>query len=88
MNGSNQSIILTDTARAKLKRFSQQLNVSRSELVNFLINELELMTVGNKFEEQKRLLELDSGLMEKYFGKWSTTTDLNWQTILNNLRGE
>ena len=88
MNGSNQSIILTDTARAKLKRFSQQLNVSRSELVNFLINELELMTVGNKFEEQKRLLELDSGLMEKYFGKWSTTSDLNWQTILNNLRGE
>jgi len=88
MTGSNQSIILTDTARAKLKRFSQQLNVSRSELVNFLINELELMTVGNKFEEQKRLLELDSGLMEKYFGKWSVDTDLNWQSILNNLRGE
>ena len=87
MNGSNQSIYLTDIARAKLKRFSDQLGIPRSELVEFLINELELMT-ANKFEEQKRLLELDSGLMEKYFGKWSTTTDLNWQTILNNLRGE
>ena len=87
MTSSNQSIYLTDIARAKLKRFSDQLGIPRSELVEFLINELELMT-ANKFEEQKRLLELDSGLMEKYFGKWSTTTDLNWQTILNNLRGE
>ena len=87
MNGSNQSIYLSETARAKLKRFSDQLNVPRSELVEFLINELELMT-ANRFQEQKRLLELDSGLMEKYFGKWATTTDLNWQTILNNLRGE
>ena len=87
MNSSNQSIYLTDTARAKLKRFSDQLGIPRSELVEFLINELELMT-ANRFQEQKRLLELDSGLMEKYFGKWSTTTDLNWQTILNNLRGE
>ena len=87
MNSSNQSIYLTDIARAKLKRFSDQLNVPRSELVEFLINELELMT-ANRFQEQKRLLELDSGLMEKYFGKCSTTTDLNWQTILNNLRGE
>ena len=87
MNSSNQSIYLTDIARAKLKRFSDQLGIPRSELVEFLINELELMT-ANKFEEQKRLLELDSGLMEKYFGKWSTTTDLNWQTIQNNLRGE
>ena len=87
MNSSNQSIYLTETARAKLKRFSDQLGIPRSELVEFLINELELMT-ANKFEEQKRLLELDSGLMEKYFGKWSTTSNLNWQTILNNLRGE
>ena len=87
MNSSNQSIYLTDIARAKLKRFSDQLGIPRSELVEFLINELELMT-ANRFQEQKRLLELDSGLMEKYFGKWSTTTDLNWQTILNNLRGE
>ena len=87
MNSSNQSIYLTDIARAKLKRFSDQLGIPRSELVEFLINELELMT-ANKFEEQKRLLELDSGLMEKYFGKWSTTSNLNWQTILNNLRGE
>ena len=87
MNGSNQSIYLSETARAKLKRFSDQFNDPRSELVEFLINELELMT-ANKFQEQKRLLELDSGLMEKYFGKWSTTSDLNWQTILNNLRGE
>jgi len=87
MNSSNQSIYLTDTARAKLKRFSDQLGIPRSELVEFLINELELMT-ANRFQEQKRLLELDSGLMEKYFGKWSTTSDLNWQTILNNLRGE
>ena len=87
MNSSNQSIYLTDIARAKLKRFSDQLGIPRSELVEFLINELELMT-ANRFQEQKRLLELDSGLMEKYFGKWSTTSDLNWQTILNNLRGE
>jgi len=87
MNGSNQSIYLTDIARAKLKRFSDQLGIPRSELVEFLINELELMT-ANKFQEQKRLLELDSGLMEKYFGKWSTTSDLNWMSILNNLRGE
>ncbi len=87
MNSSNQSIYLTDIARAKLKRFSDQLGIPRSELVEFLINELELMT-ANKFEEQKRLLELDSGLMEKYFGKWSIETNLNWQTILNNLRGE
>ena len=87
MTSSNQTIYLTDIARAKLKRFSDQLGIPRSELVEFLINELELMT-ANKFQEQKRLLELDSGLMEKYFGKWSTTTDLNWQTILNNLRGE
>ena len=87
MNGSNQSIKLTDTARAKLKRFSDQLNVPRSELVEFLINELELMT-ANRFQEQKRLLELDSELMEKYFGKWSIETNLNWQSILNNLRGE
>ena len=87
MNGSNQSIYLTDTARAKLKRFSDQLNVSRSGLIEFLIDELELMTV-DKFEKQKRLLELDSWLMEKYFGKWSVSTDLNWQSILNNLRGE
>ena len=79
--------MLSEPAKAKLKRFSQQLNVSRSDLVEFLIGELELMTV-NKFEEQKRLLELDSELMEKYFGKWSITTGLNWQTILNNLRGE
>ena len=85
----NQSIYLTDIARAKLKRFSDQLGIPRSELVEFLINELELMTAGNKFEEQKRLLELDSGLMEKYFGKWSEVdTNLNWQSILNNLRGE
>jgi len=87
MNGSNQSIYLTDIARAKLKRFSDQLNVSRSGLIEFLIDELELMTV-DKFEKQKRLLELDSWLMEKYFGKWSVSTDLNWQSILNNLRGE
>jgi len=87
MNGSNQSIYLTDTARAKLKRFSDQLNVSRSGLIEFLIDELELMTV-DKFEKQKRLLELDSWLMEKYFGKWSVSTNLNWQSILNNLRGE
>ena len=87
MNSSNQSIYLTETARAKLKRFSDQLGIPRSELVEFLINELELMT-ANKFEEQKRLLELDSGLMEKYFGKWSIETNLNWQSILNNLRGE
>ena len=87
MNSSNQSIYLTDIARAKLKRFSDQLGIPRAELVEFLINELELMT-ANRFQEQKRLLELDSGLMEKYFGKWSTTSDLNWQTILNNLRGE
>jgi len=87
MNSSNQSIYLTDTARAKLKRFSDQLGIPRSELVEFLINELELMT-ANRFQEQKRLLELDSGLMEKYFGKWSVDTDLNWQSILNNLRGE
>jgi len=87
MNSSNQSIYLTDTARAKLKRFSDQLGIPRSELVEFLINELELMT-ANRFQEQKRLLELDSGLMEKYFGKWSIETNLNWQTILNNLRGE
>jgi len=87
MNSSNQSIYLTDIARAKLKRFSDQLGIPRSELVEFLINELELMT-ANRFQKQKRLLELDSGLMEKYFGKWSTTSDLNWQTILNNLRGE
>ena len=87
MSGSNQSIYLTDIARAKLKRFSDQLNVSRSELVMFLISELELMT-ANRFQEQKRLLELDSELMEKYFGKWSVSTDLNWQSILNNLRGE
>ena len=79
--------MLTEPAKAKLKRFSQQLNVSRSDLVEFLIGELELMTV-NKFEEQKRLLELDSALMEKYFGKWSVATDLDWQTILNNIRGE
>ena len=79
--------MLTEPAKAKLKRFSQQLNVSRSDLVEFLIGELELMTV-NKFEEQKRLLELDSGLMEKYFGKWSVATDLDWQTILSNIRGE
>ena len=79
--------MLSEPAKAKLKRFSQQLNVSRSDLMEFLIGELELMTV-NKFEEQKRLLELDSELMEKYFGKWSITTGLNWQTILNNLRGE
>jgi len=46
------------------------------------------MTV-DKFEKQKRLLELDSWLMEKYFGKWSVpSTNLNWQSILNNLRGE
>ena len=87
MTSSNQSIYLTDIARAKLKRFSDQLNVSRSELVMFLISELELMT-ANKFQEQKRLLELDSELMTKYFGKWSVSTDLNWQSILNNLRGE
>ena len=87
MNSSNQSIYLTDIARAKLKRFSDQLGIPRSELVEFLINELELMT-ANRFQKQKRLLELDSGLMEKYFGKWSTTTDLNWMSILNNLRGE
>ena len=87
MNSSNQSIYLTDIARAKLKRFSDQLGIPRSELVEFLINELELMT-ANRFQKQKRLLELDSGLMEKYFGKWSTTSNLNWQTILNNLRGE
>jgi len=87
MTSSNQSIYLTDIARAKLKRFSDQLNVSRSELVMFLISELELMT-ANRFQEQKRLLELDSELMEKYFGKWSVSTDLNWQSILNNLRGE
>ncbi len=87
MSGSNQSIYLTDIARAKLKRFSDQLNVSRSGLIEFLIEELELMTV-DKFEKQKRLLELDSWLMEKYFGKWSVSTDLNWQSILNNLRGE
>lgn len=87
MNSSNQSIYLTETARAKLKRFSDQLGIPRSELVEFLINELELMT-ANRFQEQKRLLELDSGLMEKYFGKWSIETNLNWQTILNNLRGE
>ena len=87
MNSSNQSIYLTDIARAKLKRFSDQLGIPRSELVEFLINELELMT-ANRFQEQKRLLELDSGLMEKYFGKWSIETNLNWQTILNNLRGE
>ena len=87
MNGSNQSIYLTDIARAKLKRFSDQLNVSRSGLIEFLIDELELMTV-DKFEKQKRLLELDSWLMEKYFGKWSVSTNLNWQSILNNLRGE
>ena len=87
MNGSNQILYLSETARDKLKRFSQQLNVSRSDLIEFLISELELMT-ANKFEEQKRLLELDSGLMEKYFGKWSIETNLNWQTILNNLRGE
>ena len=80
-------LMLCEPAKAKLKRFSQQLNVSRSDLVEFLIGELELMTV-NKFEEQKRLLELDSGLMEKYFGKWSVSTGLNWQTILDNLRGE
>ena len=79
--------MLSEAAKAKLKRFSQQLNVSRSDLVEFLISELELMTV-NKFEEQKRLLELDSELMEKYFGKWSVATALNWQTILSNLRGE
>ena len=79
--------MLREPAKAKLKRFSQQLNVSRSDLVEFLIGELELMTV-NKFEEQKRLLELDSALMEKYFGKWSVATDLDWQTILNNIRGE
>ena len=87
MTSSNQSIYLTDIARAKLKRFSDQLNVSRSELVMFLISELELMT-ANRFQEQKRLLELDSELMEKYFGKWSVDTNLNWQSILNNLRGE
>ena len=87
MNGSNQILYLSETARDKLKRFSQQLNVSRSDLIEFLISELELMT-ANKFEEQKRLLELDSGLMEKYFGKWSIDTNLNWQSILNNLRGE
>lgn len=87
MSGSNQSIYLTDIARAKLKRFSDQLNVSRSGLIEFLIDELELMTV-DKFQEQKRLLELDSWLMEKYFGKWSVSTNLNWQSILNNLRGE
>ena len=87
MTSSNQSIYLTDSARAKLKRFSDQLNVSRSELVMFLISELELMT-ANRFQEQKRLLELDSELMTKYFGKWSVDTDLNWQSILNNLRGE
>jgi len=87
MSGSNQSIYLTDIARAKLKRFSDQLNVSRSGLIEFLIDELELMTV-DKFEKQKRLLELDSWLMEKYFGKWSVSTNLNWQSILNNLRGE
>ena len=87
MTSSNQTIYLTDIARAKLKRFSDQLNVSRSELVMFLISELELMT-ANRFQEQKRLLELDSGLMEKYFGKWSIETNLNWQSILNNLRGE
>ena len=87
MTSSNQTIYLTDIARAKLKRFSDQLNVSRSELVMFLISELELMT-ANRFQEQKRLLELDSELMEKYFGKWSVSTDLNWQSILNNLRGE
>ena len=86
MTSSNQTIYLTDIARAKLKRFSDQLNVSRSELVMFLISELELMT-ANRFQEQKRLLELDSELMEKYFGKWSVDTDLNWQSILNNLRG-
>ena len=79
--------MLSEPAKAKLKRFSQQLNVSRSDLVEFLIGELELMTV-NKFEEQKRLLELDSGLMEKDFGKWAVSTGLNWQTILDNLRGE
>jgi hypothetical protein len=87
MSGSNQSIYLTDIARAKLKRFSDQLNISRSGLIEFLIDELELMTV-DKFEKQKRLLELDSWLMEKYFGKWSVDTGLNWQSILNNLRGE
>ena len=73
--------MLSEPAKAKLKRFSQQLNVSRSDLMEFLIGELELMTV-NKFEEQKRLLELDSQLMEKYFGNdVEITSDGDWDHI-------
>jgi len=87
MSNSNQTFWISDIARAKLKRFSDQLNISRGLLLEFLISQLELMTVG-KFEEQKRLLELDSTLMDKYFGKFPVETCLDWQDVINKLTKE
>lgn len=84
MANSNQTFWISGTARAKLKRFSDQLNISRGVLLEFLISQLELMTVG-KFEEQKRLLELDSELMTKYFGEYSIDTGLDFQDIIHKL---
>ena len=88
MQKTNQSIMMKAEVRAKLDRFANQLNVSKADLIEFLICELEILTVG-KFEEQKRLLELDSHLMERYFGKFSVASDtLNWQAILAKLNKE
>jgi len=88
MGKTNQSIMMKADVRAKLARFADQLNVTKADLIEFLICELEILTVG-KFEEQKRLLELDSHLMERYFGKFSVASDtLNWQGILAKLNRE
>ena len=88
MEKTNQSIMMKADVRAKLARFADQLNVTKADLIEFLICELEILTVG-KFEEQKRLLELDSHLMEKYFGKFSVDSDtLNWQSILATIKRE
>ena len=87
MSNSAQTFWISDIARAKLKRFSDQLNTPRGVLIEFLISQLELMTIS-KFEEQKRLLELDSNLMEKYFGKYSIDTGLDWQDVIHKLTEE
>ena len=87
MSNSAQTFWISDTARLKLKRFSDQLNTPRGVLIEFLISQLELLTIS-KFEEQKRLLELDSNLMEKYFGKYSIDTGLDWQDVIHKLTEE
>lgn len=84
MSNSAQTFWISDNARSKLERFSNQLNTPRGVLIEFLISQLELMTIS-KFEEQKRLLELDSELMKKYFGEYSIETGLDWQDVIHKL---